>query len=511
MTRDETVALFLECEAKRRNTHKAALAQGKSDNDAEIIAHEAAKAHWNAWAANLVAERKALKTEERWAVERQPWGSLDPQNPETQAWVDKAAANFFRCCFLLQKKERTIEAAGRGKIDDPEAKLPIKLIELGGKGVRLDGFVFPGRADFRGVVFSSNADFRSTAFSGDADFRNARFSGIAFLGSATFSGAADFRDTIFSGGSYFGSTAFFYDANFQNAKFFNDGDFRSAAFSGTADFRSAHISGDAFFGCATFCCDTLFQRTIFSGNTDFQSTTFKSSTGFGEAIFKAKANFAGIKVKRAFDMMGATFARVPTFSQGDFKQAPDLDDVEFPLPCFWGKGNPKLIPLYRALRRIAIQAADHEREQMAFKGEVRCKRRNEHKPWHLAFWFGLAYDALSDFGRSIARPLVIGGISWVAFAAIYLWNAGMCNLEWGAACAGDGALKALKALTLSTANSLPLIGSSRSDIAKDFYTGCLKLSHTPAWSPILQIGQTVWSAVLIFLFLLALRNQFKIK
>ena len=82
---------------------------------------------------------------------------------------------------------------------------------------------------------------------------------------------------------------------------------------------------------------------------------------------------------------------------------------------------------------------------------------------------------------------------------------------WGSACADDGASKALKALTLSAANALPLIGSSRGEVAREFYTECLKLTHAPAWSPILQIWQTLWSAVLLFLFLLALRNQFKIK
>ena len=45
MTRDETVALFLECEAKRAEAHAAALTEGKPDYDA--IAHEAGKAHWN--------------------------------------------------------------------------------------------------------------------------------------------------------------------------------------------------------------------------------------------------------------------------------------------------------------------------------------------------------------------------------------------------------------------------------------------------------------------------------
>ena len=218
----------------------------------------------------------------------------------------------------------------------------------------------------------------------------------------------------------------------------------------------------------------------------------------------------GIKVDRAFDMPEARFAKVPWFSQADFNQPPDLDDVQFPLPGFWCRGEAGLIPLYRAIRRMAIQGADYEREQMAFKGETRSKRGTEHTPLHIAFWFGIAYDAFSDYGRSIARPLAIWLASAIAFAAIYAWNAGVAVSGWGSACAGDGASKALKALTLSAANSLPLIGSSRSEVAAEFYK-CLSLPHAPAWSPILQIWQTLWSAVLLFLFLLALRNQFKIK
>jgi len=46
MTRDERVALF---EARRAEARAA----GKSEDEA----HEAAKAHWNAWAEGLLAER----------------------------------------------------------------------------------------------------------------------------------------------------------------------------------------------------------------------------------------------------------------------------------------------------------------------------------------------------------------------------------------------------------------------------------------------------------------------
>ncbi len=60
MTRDETVALFLECEAKRAAARAAALGEGK-ERTSEEHSREAAKAHWNAWAEGLLAERKAME------------------------------------------------------------------------------------------------------------------------------------------------------------------------------------------------------------------------------------------------------------------------------------------------------------------------------------------------------------------------------------------------------------------------------------------------------------------
>ena len=89
MTRDETVALFLECEAKRAEARAAALAEGKDEDDADSIAHEAAKAHWNAWAEPLLAERKAMEADGRWAAEKDAWRSSKPKNEETRAWMEK--------------------------------------------------------------------------------------------------------------------------------------------------------------------------------------------------------------------------------------------------------------------------------------------------------------------------------------------------------------------------------------------------------------------------------------
>ena len=58
MTRDETVALFVECEAKRNEARAAALAERKNALGVDYVAHEAAKAHWNAWAEAALAKQK---------------------------------------------------------------------------------------------------------------------------------------------------------------------------------------------------------------------------------------------------------------------------------------------------------------------------------------------------------------------------------------------------------------------------------------------------------------------
>jgi len=162
MTRDETVRertveRFLECEAKRAEARAAALAEGKSEDDADKLADEAAKRHWNAWADDLLAKRKALEERGAWAAKKTPGGTLEPENAETRAWMEEAEANFSRCLFLLTRGEGIKEASGGDK-EKPEAgELPVKSIAIKG-----------GVANFRGFVFPGYASFESAAFLGDA-------------------------------------------------------------------------------------------------------------------------------------------------------------------------------------------------------------------------------------------------------------------------------------------------------------------------------------------------------
>ena len=228
---------------------------------------------------------------------------------------------------------------------------------------------------------------------------------------------------------------------------------------------------------------------------------------FDGAKFGSEADFTGTSVERFFDLRQAVFTEAPAFNQTDFKRAPDLDGMKFSLPGFWRTGKASLIPTYRALRRVAIQGADYEREQMAFKGEVRSKRGTEHRWYHAAFWYGLAYDTLSDFGRSMSRPSLIWLVSIAVFALFYLANSGKMGSAF-ASCAAAAAPNYESALIISWKNALPLIGIETE--AEHTARECL-YGHAVYGGIAIQGLQKICSAVLMFLFLLAVRNQFKIK
>ncbi len=476
MNRDETVALFLECEGKRRDARAAALADGKDEDEAGRMAHEAAKAHWSAWAGPLLAERKAMEADGRWAAEKDDFGSLEPKNARTRAWIERAAADFSRGLFGPLYPPYKKEVAGEEKKGDNGGERPVKSIQLEGSGADFSGFMFPGNASFASATFSGGASFASTTFSGNASFGSTTFSGAARFDSATFSGTASFGSTTFSGYASFGSTTFSgtarFDtaivlgatwfasatfsgaASFASATFSGGASFDGTTFSGAARFDSATFSGAASFGSTTFSGYAWFASATFSGTARFDSATFQNSTSYRDANFGKEASFTGIKVDRAFDMTGATFKQVPAFNQADFKQAPDLDNVTFPLPFF--RGDAKLVAKYRAIRRMAIQGADYEREQMAFKGELRSRRWTVDKWWHWGTWFGLAYDLLADCGRSIVRPVLLWLASVAGFAVLYLQAADQAALK-------SCGVPFVKALFLSGRNALVLFGGGRDE------------------------------------------------
>jgi hypothetical protein len=511
MTRDETVALFIECESKRVEARIAALAMGKSDEEAERVAHEAAKSHWNGWANEMLSKRLYLESKGVFSLsKRKPrpgWITSEsiPNNPETKEWMLQSRTDF-------------------------------------------TGFTFPPHVTLKSFIFPG------VTFFGDYDY--------AVLSGRTSQSGAIFNQTVFD------SCRFCLEARFDQV-----------VFKGQVIFFDTVFYSDVGFSEVSFEKSVSFYETKFNGEVWFGQSSFFNFTTFENCLFQRATSFSGIQCRSTFDLRNSYFSNVPDFVQANFAQAPRLDHLKLASRVEPGgffrslishRANAQdLAARYRALRVIAIQGHDYEDERMALKGELRSKRLMIDKPWHAAFLFGLAYDAFSDFGRSLLRPFLLWFLCIVGFAVYFLGqNPDMASRRkdlhrggvlgqtisysraaWEAAAGklpvscisstlptGDpekdsqsgftGLSEPIRgrtnlvneALTIAYHNALIVLDSSGDSMHRAY--GCLygieryggnPIAYVPRSVAIASGIQKVLSAVFIFLFGLALRNMLKVK
>ena len=519
-----------------RSGPQGALDAGKSEDDA----HEAAKAIWNGWAEQMLAEKERLVEDGKWAVRKRRtvfgfWGEVGT-NDETRNWLEKAATSFHSLRLRSASGEDQPESESDGRQATPINSLPYV-----GQSVDFRNFLFPGQTDFQSATFSGDVWFQSATFSGSAWFHSATFSGKAWFNSSTFSGNARFDSATFSGNASFDSATFSGNAWFSSATFGGDTLFDGATFIGKARFNNATFSGDAWFRSATFSGNVSFNRATFSGNASFDGATFtgaawfhsatfssgawfdlasfEGNTRFNGAEFASEAHFGAIEASRAFSLADARFEkRVPDFIQAHFKEAPRLDNVSVPIPA--SRPNRDQIDendpaRYRALTRLAVQANDHDREHDFFKSQMRAER---HLKLHGRAWrlFNRLYDRISDFGRSAVRPLFWLGVTTALFTIAY--GAISSSLADQGKVAGCTRIIE-KSAFLSLANALPAIsGAQRQSILKAYaclYPAKPDAANATADIPVavgyLGVFQTLLSVIFLFLIALALRNMFRIK
>jgi len=280
---------------------------------------------------------------------------------------------------------------------------------------RFDSVSFADSAQFGSAEFNDLASFTSAGFGGNAWFKETSFSKAANFHNARFNDTADFNQVIFSGQTWFDLAEFNQRVSFQNSRFKQAASFVQAIFNGQTEFNDANFSENA-----------LFRKTRFHHSASFTAAVFKRFTTFQDAIFKQNVDFNAIRSESAFSLEGVGFEQnAPDFIQAHFEEAPRLDHIELGRDVepggFWASLFKPLSSdvkaRYQALKRLAIQAHDHENEQLFWAGELRSDRslRTQAGKWNIrpvfsAFWWGnIAYGLFSNYGSSIARPL----ISWV--------------------------------------------------------------------------------------------------
>jgi uncharacterized protein YjbI with pentapeptide repeats len=596
---------------------------------------EKGKDAWNAWAAEMQAQRPTLLEQDSKARtdELPPDGDADRANSEG---LDNASRNWLQAA--------TADFEGDHEFKD---------------NVDFSGLIFPADAWFSGVRFSGDASFDNAqflgnvlfdgaTFSGDASFDGAEFSGkmtlfqrVTFSGKASFDGAQfSSRDAIFDHANFsleatFKGTKFFI-TTFSSATFsghadfsggsFGSAEFRKATFSGEAEFQGARFGradfedakfsnarftattfSDADFSKAKFSGDAWFYLARFSGRAQFDQCTFEGSARYVHATFEDDAIFEALRSERGFSLSGASFAQVPNFIEAHFTEGPRLDNVR--LRIRGGRWDPtrgwtqsftrrsgivghwrrvlqrwKGVLLrrmsrrsggwdenaparYRALKRLAIQAHDHESEMRFFAGEIISARFVTDYPWpqpiwrlkgwagFARFWLGLLYHLFSNFGRSLIVPILLwftmctfatlcflgqtadvtllrratqaeGGwsqVTYVTASAAAWWNSQPCFAGQPNIAAVPAGLPeairrstnaAAEATQLAFRNALLFIDGGADAAYRTF--GCLygtvgQNAVVPSRVSAISLIQKLVSFGLIFLFGLAVRNMFRIK
>jgi hypothetical protein len=166
---------------------------------------------------------------------------------------------------------------------------------------------------------------------------------------------------------------------------------------------------------------------------------------------------------------------------------------------------------WRALKRMAEAGKHHILARQCFKGETLARRWHHDTPLTGAFWAGLAFEALSDFGQSFMRPLLWLGV------VIGLSTFGLLKLSLDTTPQPPATCnKVVAASLLSVNKSLFLSADPSGSVNRHLLClygqqkGAPTLPNTPDEATVLMMAQVLFSVVLLFLFGHAIKVRFTI-
>jgi hypothetical protein len=337
-------------------------------------------------------------------------------------------------------------------------------------------------ASFSGIEVPHRLVLGHFLFPNDANFREAAFQGTAFFSEAAFQGDADFSEAAFQAYAGFNETAFQGDAYFAGAaKGGAGGDGRARALTGhldpATDVPESRLSATL---SAPEGVPTSAHRE-FAGFTEFEKASFAGRAVFTNRVFLAETDFNG-----------ATFrAHPPSFPDAELHQGTTWRGTQWP-------GDPSPadaddhIDAYRQLRLRMNEIQDHDAELDFFAPELAAKRAKA--GWSFAGVVILFYQALSDCGRSVGRP-----IAW--FGALI----GVFGPVFHGPLVGSAKAESLWSFYGFAAASLTGVLGTRREFFSD-------LTPTlPGWMQAVSGGLSLVGAVLVFLMALAVRNRFRIR
>lgn len=405
-------------------------------------------------------------------------------------------------------------------------------------------------ANFDRTKFIRTVQFKETSASAKISFRRALFRSTGNFPLCSFSNP-DFTEAEFK------QDARFMEANLRGDTEFvlvsiGRGIFSKCVFNGPTQFHKAKFIDSSNFEGSTFNNLIEISNCVFSGPTVFSNAEFYFPAHIESNWFKQECSFRAARIKHAFSLDKSKFDFVPDFTQSNWEEAPVLNNISLPnsmkiigSPTSTKKPDFTHTARFRALKKLAIQSHDHRNEIDFFAEELRSRRAFVYKKRSVNWILSLLFECTSDYGRSILRPVLwwlpvmllsawsylssattlttphnyAGGI-YNTVVSLYHWLQSTIptrfHISWlpdttevhHATCTGGSAVSA--AFQLSTSKGLIIPGLADKKLVTQAYD-CLYHGNVPfaiSWTMGLQ---TLISAALLFLFLLGIRNRFKLK
>ncbi|WP_394690309.1 hypothetical protein [Hoeflea sp.] len=417
-----------------------------------------------------------------------PWEVKKALSPKQKRIVARNAALLLdRDAWL--KKVQAFEAALSALAD--EAKQKAKRAEY---CIRFDGHNFSdGAKDFSDYRFPCTVLFNCCKF-GDVSFRWAKFSD----GDVSFERAKFGDGKVHFDGAIFGNC----DVSFNRAEF------------GTGEFSLTRTQFG--IGPVSFWKSDRISKSISASGMSVAGDLYV------EADFSEAVDFSRLDVKGTARFSGSSFAKVPDFTGAKFDRPPEVAGMVVPRPKLEGRSQLAAdrndVAKFRKLKAMALAANDHERDGEFFAGEMLAKRGTETTS-AVGLLFNTVYWKISDFGQSFTLPLwlLFGSFLAFAFANFVVLQSGISATSVTSAARVDAFVFSA---FLSLKNSVPLLGSlfrfaqapeKHKSWFQTYYDTLLGHQSTVDWLIGLGVAQNILGGVLLFLFLLALRNKFRLK
>ncbi len=456
----------------------------------------------------------------------------------------------------LAKARQGAEAWNTWRQENPDIIIELSNTDFthsDNSGISFADFHFGDGAHFYGSKFGDNANFSGAKFGDSADFYKAIFGYAANSFKAKLENFIDFSDTVWGDQAYFHQAQFGNGVNFSRVQFGNYTIFSKVKFDSEVYFSEAQFQGLVYFFGTMFGDDANFSeatfrgRAIFSADSDVSEEAHFAGMSFENVTFHDLVGFSNRRFLGESSFRHTTFEGVPFFHNCHLHQ-----DTDFFGAKFLDIQSPGAARAYRTLKLAMKQQGATDEAHRFFVHELNARQKEEWQDWWsgkqrliedqdgslwqfgkdefrgkkiLKWWVwcrallrspfrfcslcavGLAlqlYGWFSDYGRSLLRPLLVWLAVWVGAYGLYSSLLNPPFLPWN----GDIAAFALS-------RGLPFFGSGRGgslDYLDASFCSCITdCSSLLRWVEMAAIGQSVFSVILIFLFLLAIRNRFKIK